>query len=152
MASRMREAIARHTTPGTTLLLVAAAVAFAPRIWDTIIGEPHISVSLIATVNRDGAPGVEQTILTNRPVSGIEVVRVEDSEGELLCSRAISDHWSGEIKRFWHFQAFTACAEPVEPYRVCTHFSLVSESGRERQFAPSCTALTTPRPSRPHPG
>lgn len=144
MANELRATLARQTTPGSMALLALAVIFFGPRAWDTIIGEPQISARLIVTVNRDGDYGVEELIRTNHMVQGTQLVRVEDADGGVLCSRPIRDFWSGEIKRFWHFAAFTGCARPDEPFRVCATFTVSSESGRRRQFPAVCTTMATP--------
>lgn len=126
------------------MLLGLAAVLFGPRAWDAVIGEPHINARLTITMNRDGDYGVEELIRTNHMVQGTELVRVEDADGGVLCSRPIRDFWAGEIKRFWHFEAFTGCERPDEAFRVCATFTVSSDSGRRRQFPASCTALTVP--------
>ena len=144
MASKLRETWERQTTPGAMLILALAALMFGPRALDAVQGEPRVDASLILTVNRDGDFGVEETVRSAGMAQGTELVRVEDADGGVLCSRPIRDFWAGEIKRFWHFDAFTGCHRPDQPFRVCVTFTVASESGRRRQFPPSCTAMLVP--------
>lgn len=144
MPNKLRETWVRQTTPGTLLLLGLAAIMFGPRAVDTVRGEPFIEAKLTLTLNRTGEYGIEEHIKTDDLVVGLETVRVEDGGGGLICRSQIRDFWDGERKQYWPFHVFTGCDVPAEAFRVCASFSIRSEAGRQRQFPPSCTSLTTP--------
>lgn len=138
------EAMARRQfTPGSMILLLIAFWVFAPRVWDTIIGEPWISSEMRVVINSASGATVEDLTLTSARVYGSRTVYVEDASGEVLCSTEHFNTWMGERKRFWRFKAFTDCEVPNEVFRICSGFSLTSEvSGRHRRLGPFCTPLT----------
>lgn len=142
--SNLKAAYKRQNTPGTHLVLIMAAIAFGPRAYDTIIGEPWISDSLAIVQNSTGAIVVEDITHTNEAVSGVRVNTVESESDEIICSTEHHNTWHGERKRFWQIDAFTGCAQPKEMYRVCSRFAVSSNSGRSRQFGPFCSGLTKP--------
>lgn len=138
--SNLRATVRRQSTPGSLVLLVCAALVFAPRAYDYIIGEPWIDNSLMIVENSTHEMIIEDVTLTKEPVHGLRVNTVEDEAGGILCSTEHHNSWHGERKRFWRLGAFTGCALPKESYRVCSRFSISSGSGRTRLFGPFCSS------------
>lgn len=140
----LQATVKRQSTPGSLLVIAIALIAFGPRLWDTVIGEPWIDNSLAVVETSVGRIVVEDTTVTNESVSGLRANTVESEDGTVLCSTEHHNTWHGERKRFWQIAAFTNCAPPTESYRVCSRFAISSDSGRQRQFGPFCSGLTQP--------
>lgn len=139
----------RQSTPGSLILIVCAAVVFGPRVWDTVRGEPWIENQLVVAQNSGGGVVVEDVTKTASNVHGLRFTSAEAEDGTVICSTEHSDVWLGENKRFWRLTAFIGCDQPREPYRVCSRFSVRSESDRRRGFGPFCSPLTKPFEDRP---
>ncbi|MGA0615963.1 hypothetical protein [Paracoccus sp. KR1-242] len=142
--AHLRETFKRQSTPGSLVLIMCAAVVFGPRAWDTFRGEPWIDNHLLIAQNSGGGIVVEDQTKTNAPVHGLRFTSAEAEDGTVICSTEHSDIWLGENKRFWRLSAFIGCEQPVEPYRVCSRFSIRSESDRRRSYGPFCSAMTKP--------
>lgn len=142
--SNLRATARRHSTPGSLVILLCAVLVFGPRLWDAIRGEPWIDNHLTVVQNSGGGVVVEDVTVTNAPVQGLRFTSAETVDGTVLCSTEQTDIWLGEAKRFWRLPAFTGCDQPQEPYRVCSRFSIRSESDRRRSFGPFCSPLTKP--------
>lgn len=138
----LRDTVRRQSTPASLLLIVCAAIVFGPRIWDTLRGEPWIDNQLVVVQNSGGGIVVEDQTKTTSPVHGLRFTSAEAEDGTVICSTEHSDIWLGENKRFWRLSAFIGCVQPREPYRVCSRFSIRSESDRRRSFGPFCSPLT----------
>lgn len=142
--SNLRATARRHWTPGTFVILVIAAIAFGPRIWDTIRGEPWIDNQLMLAQNSGGALIVEDVTRSNAPVHGMRFTSAESADGTVICSADHSAIWHGEAKRFWRLNAFIGCETPSEAFKICSRFSVRSESGRRRSYGPFCSPLSQP--------
>ena len=142
--THLSAAIHRHTTPGALLLLMFAALIFGPTLWDTMRGEPWIENRLAVVQNSTGAIVVEDLIVTRGAVHGLRVNTVEMEDGSVFCSIEHHNTWEGERNRFWRTEAFTGCALPQSPYRICARFSVASDSGRQQYFGPFCSGITKP--------
>lgn len=142
--ANLRATARRHSTPGSFVILLCAALVFGPRAWDTIRGEPWIDNRLVVAQNSNGGIVIEDVTRTNAPVHGLRFTSAETQDGTVICSSEHSDVWLGETKRFWRLRAFAGCDQPREPYRVCSRFSVRSENDRRRSYGPFCSPLTGP--------
>ncbi len=142
--TNLRGAVQRHSTPGSLVILVCAMIVFGPRIWDTIRGEPWIDNQLTVMQGSTGAILVEDLTLTRGTARGVRINTIEDEGGAILCSAEHHNSWLGERKRMWRIQAFVRCSPPIDIYRVCSRFSVASDSGRQRYFGPFCSGVTKP--------
>lgn len=140
----LRETWRRQSTPGSLVLIVIAAVIFGPRMWDAMRGEPWIDNALVVIQNSNGGIAVEDQTRTLSNVHGLRFTSAETVDGTVICSTEHSDTWMGEAKRFWRLSAFIGCEQPAEPYRVCSRFSIRSDSDRRRVFGPFCSPITRP--------
>ena len=141
-------ALRRHSTAGTRGILILSMILFGPRVWDYVQGEPWITGSLSVVRASDGRYLIEDSITTNNPVYGDRQITLENRDGTVLCSSRWSGAWEATTKRNWDLAALAGsnCHTPKEPFRVCSTFSVSSQSGRHRSFAPICSALTNPIP------
>lgn len=137
--SNLRSTLRRQSSPGSLVILVCAALVFAPRAWDHITGEPWIDNSLSVYESGSGAVVVEDLIHTREAVYGLRVNTVEGENSEVLCSIEHHNSWHGERKRFWRIEAFSGCEPQQTSYRVCSRFSVQSGSGRTQGFGPFCS-------------
>lgn len=142
--SNLRATIQRQTQPGSVAILFIALIAFGPSMWDWIRGEPWIDNQLMLAQNSGGSLVVEDVTRSNAPVHGMRYTSAETESGTVLCSSDHSAIWQGEAKRFWHLSAFIGCEMPSEAFKICSRFSIRSESGRRRSYGPFCSPLSTP--------
>lgn len=140
----LRAAIRRQTSPGSLALLVMAMVLFAPRTWDFIRGEPWINNQLSVIEKTDGRLIVEDKIQTHDEVQGLRANTVETKDSSVICARDHRNSWQRQRNRFWRFEAFAGCTKPSEPFRVCSFYTLSSNSGRLNRFGPFCSEYMTP--------
>lgn len=145
----LRATVRRQSTPGSILLIICAAAVFGPRLYDQVRGEPWIDNQLVVAQNSGGGIVIEDQTRTKAAVHGLRFTSAEAEDGTVICSTEHSDVWLGENKRFWRLSAFIGCEQPAEPYRVCSRFSIRSESDRRRGFGPFCSPLTKPFDDRP---
>lgn len=144
--TNIQSCIKRHAVAGPGLLILAALL-FGPRLFDMVRGEPWIQGTLSVFQSSDGRYLVEDSVTTNHPVYGDRQITLETGDGTVLCSSRWSGAWEATTKRNWSLTALAGAncdLQPVEPFRVCSTFSLTSGSGRARSFAPYCSKLTNP--------
>lgn len=142
--AHLRSAVKRQSSPGSLAILLCAVIAFGPKTWDAIVGEPWIDNSLTVVENSSGNVVIEDMTQTRDTVYGLRVNTVEDKDGQVLCSTEHHNSWNGERKRFWEYEAFTGCAlQPDIDFRTCSLFSIYSGSGRTRMFGPFCSGYVT---------
>lgn len=135
----------RQFAPGALILLLIAAASFTPRLLDVIRGEPWIGNELAISLNSSNLYIVEDFTYSPGAISGVRSNIVEDESGSIICSHSEVSTWIGERKKFWHLPAFAGCyATPIVPFKVCSKFTVESESGRRRDFGPFCSAPIYP--------
>lgn len=144
----LRRALKRQSTAGTRAILFLALIMFGPRAYDYAIDEPWITGSLSVLRSTDGRYLVEDTVITNNPVYGDRQILLEASDGTVLCSSVWSGSWDATTKRNWDLSALAgaSCQVPEDNFRVCSIFSVYSQSGRQRSFAPICSPETNQNP------
>lgn len=145
--SNLADTFRRHTTGGSLLVLFMAAWALGPGLWDTIRGEPWIDNNLTVAQNSAGALVVEDITQTKGPAHGVRVNTIQAADRSVICSTEHHNTWNGERKRFWRIEAFSNCPTPSEPFAVCSHFSISSQSGRHRYYGPFCSTPFFPEKS-----
>lgn len=138
------EAIRRNTGQSTLLLVAMFLIVFGPRIWDTFTGQPSMENTLSIVLDSTGDVLIHDLTLTQGPVHGVRANTIETEDGSVVCSTEHHNSWRGERNRFWRVSAFVSCDPPAEPYRICSTFSVESESGRHRFLGPFCSALSVP--------
>lgn len=145
----LRCALRRQSTAGTRAILFLALIMFGPRAYDYAIGEPWITGSLSVLRSSDGRYLVEDTVTANNPVYGDRQILLETVDGTVLCSSRWSGSWDATTKRNWELSALAgaSCQAPDRTFRICSIFSLYSQSGRHRSFAPICSPETNPNPT-----
>lgn len=135
----------RHNAAGTFLLLGIAAIAFGPKSWDAIMGEPFVMSSVSILETSAGSVLVQEETRTPGPIAGVRSNTLENEQGEILCAREQVNSWQGDLKKSWHLPAFVGCGEPVGLYRVCSLFAVQSPSGRSGMFGPFCSGYKAPK-------
>lgn len=140
----VQEALRRHGSPGSLLLIVLALIIFSPRIWDTVRGEPALTNVLTIVTKSDGQVVVQDLTQTRSPVHGVRAAVIEAEDGSVICSTEHHNTWTGERNRFWRISAFTGCPVPDRPYRICSGFAVESASGRQRYLGPFCSPFAVP--------
>lgn len=142
--THLSQALRRQFSPGSLLLLLFAAIVFGPQSFDWARGEPTIANHLAVVTNSQGVVLVQDVTQTRRPVSGVRANTIEREDGAVVCSTEHHNTWRGERNRFWDIRAFTSCAAPAYPFKVCSNFAVQSDSGRQRYLGPFCSSLTDP--------
>lgn len=142
----LRKAIHRHSTAGTKSILFLALILFGPRAYDYIRGEPWVTGTLAVVKASDGRYLIEDTVTTNNPVYGDRQVTLETSSGTILCSSKWSGSWDATTRRNWELSALAgvSCKAPEQKFKVCSAFSVYSQSGRHRSFGPICSEVMNP--------
>ena len=144
--------IKRQTSAGTLAILFLFIILFGGRVFDFVRGEPWIGNELVIVLNSQGQTTVEDIITTRNIVRGYREVYAETLDGTTICRTHHSNTWYGEKKQFWRVAAFMGCKAPEEPFRICSVFSVRSESGREKSFGPFCSQpamISTPTTENP---
>lgn len=139
----LRCALRRQLTAGTRAILFLALIMFGPRTYGYITG------SLSVLRSSDGRYLVEDTVTANNPVYGDRQILLETVDGTVLCSSRWSGSWDATTKRNLELSALAgaSCQAPDRAFRICSIFSLYSQSGRHRSFAPICSPETNPNPT-----
>lgn len=133
----------RHTTPGAIAIYLLFLILFLPKVWDTARGEPWINNNLVVIRTTDGRYLVEDTVSAKSQVYGDRQITVELVDGTVVCSSRWSGAWAATSKRNWRMSALMGnCEPPREVFRICSRFSLFSQSGRHRTFDPFCSPET----------
>lgn len=137
----------RHTTPGAIAIYLLFLILFLPKVWDTAWGEPWISNELMLTRTSQGGYLVEDTVATRSLVYGDRQLTIEAPDGTVICSSRWSGAWTATSKRNWRLGALMGnCEPPSGVFRICSRFSLFSQSGRHRVFEPFCSPETSVEP------
>lgn len=142
--THVSEALHRHSSPGSLLLILFAVILFGPRTWDAVRGEPSIENQLAVVVTSSGDVLIQDVTMTNQPVSGLRANMIEAEDGAVICSTEHHNTWSGARNRYWAFTAFTSCQPPAQPFRICSTFAVEASSGRAKFIGPFCSPLSTP--------
>ena len=142
--THLADTFRRHTTHGSLLILFLALIVLGPGLWDAIRGEPWIDDRLTVVQNSTGAVVVEDITRSKGPAHGLRVNTIETADGRVICSAEHHNTWVGERKRFWQLDLFARCPAPPDMFRVCSTFSITSDSGRQRYYGPFCSGLTKP--------
>jgi len=140
--THIKGALRRHGSPGTFLWVMLFLIIFGPRTFDAATGEPDLINDLAIVQDSIGDVLVQDVTRTRRPVYGVRSVTIENDDGNVICSTEHHNTWTGERNRFWRLSAITGCAVPAVPYRVCSAFSVRSDSGRQRYLGPFCSPVT----------
>lgn len=140
-----RAMLRRQSTPGAIVLIVMALIVFGPKLLDVYRGHPWIESKLIVVELTNGRLVVEDTTYTTGSASGVRANTVESDVGEILCAYNHYNTWLGERKRNWTMEAFSACAVPKQPFRVCSRFHVESDHGRRGSFGPYCSQIYGPQ-------
>lgn len=138
--SHLSAAMRRHTSPGTLLLLLFFILLFGPRTMDALRGVPRIDNELTLVQGSLGEVLVRDRTISAGSAFGVRAVTIEKDDGSVVCATEHHNTWAGERNRYWRFSAFTACPAPELPFRVCSYFSVRSDSGRARGLGPFCSA------------
>lgn len=135
----------RQSAPGAIVLLIMALTFFGPRVLDYIRGEPRIANDLMITLSSNQEYVVEDIVSTPGVTTGLRANVVEDASGGIICASSHINNWLGDRKRIWRLSAFANCyATPIVPFRVCSKYTVESDSGRRRDFGPFCSPMVYP--------
>lgn len=140
----LNDAVRRHSTPGSLLLLLFAFIVFGPKTIDALRGEPNLENHLAIITNSAGEQIVQDMTRARSPVYGVRAIVIEADDGSVICSTEHHNTWQGERNRLWRISALTSCNTPDQPYRICSHFSVQSDSGRQRFLGPFCSPVSVP--------
>lgn len=142
--TNLKAMVHRHTTPMALGVYILFAILFFPRLWDLAMGEPWVDNRLSILKTSEGSYLIEDTIVTRSSVYGDRQITLEDPDGVVLCSARWSGAWQATSKRNWAMSALTGnCQLPTGIFKVCSRFSIYSQSGRHRTFDPFCSEPTS---------
>lgn len=142
--THVREMVKRHTAPGALGIYLLFAILFLPSLWDAAWGEPWVDNQITVFKTTDNKYLIEDVIITNAPINGDRQITIESSpDNTVLCSSRWSGAWEATSKRNWALRALAGnCEPPNGAFRVCSRFSIYSQSGRHRTFPAFCSAET----------
>ena len=143
----MQSTVERQSTPGNIVLLFIAFWVVMPWGLDVWRGQPAIQATV--EYSRDAVDGViiKDTISVKYMNRGTRTNYMINNDNEIMCMNNWNSFWDVDRVRLWHLSAFMGCGEPEVPYRVCSIFSVRSQSGIERKFGENrdfCTDVIEP--------
>lgn len=143
----LKSTVERQTTPGNIVLLFIASWIIMPWMLDVWTGQPSIYADV--SYSRDSVDGViiKDSISVKYMNRGNRLNYLVNNDNEIICMNDWEALWDKDRVRFWHLSAFVGCTEPKVPYKVCSIFSVRSQSGIERKFGENrefCTDMIEP--------
>lgn len=138
----------RQSTAGNVAFLVLAAYMIAPLAIDRYRGEPNIAATLTHHIGVDGSNEIIVETNVKYKNFGGRHNFTYDENNKILCSKQWETVWSKSSVWTWDTAAFTGCAEPKVPYKVCTTFAIEGISGIVRLFGSGqefCTDFINPQ-------
>ena len=143
----LKHTVERQTTPGNIVLLFIASWIILPWMLDVWTGQPAINAKV--SYWRDSVDNIiiKDSVSVKYMNRGTRINYMINNDNEIMCMNDWDLFWDRDRLRFWYLSAFVGCVEPKVPYKVCSIFSVRSQSGIERKFGENyefCTDVIEP--------